>query len=290
MSARIGLSSLATRTRRLPWKGSWHNLNCLRHRRPAFAVADGSAEVVAAALAIAARRPRGVVTTITMAVGAMLIGVATVLGLLHAPWFLLVAPAAFAATLMAAIVTVAHDAHTRLRTRGVNPTTERKLVAFAVACGGRVTVTGVAHALQIPMAAADAALCALASSAYVDGQERREQRRRGLRVPGRRRGPRPERARAMNGPAGASSMVVYQAPPIGLVRVAYRRRGAAALLALLLGSVGAHKFYTGRPVLGVIYFMAFWTGIPLLLGVLEAARYLMMSRQAFDLEYNARLL
>jgi TM2 domain-containing membrane protein YozV len=94
----------------------------------------------------------------------------------------------------------------------------------------------------------------------------------------------------MNGPAGASSMVVYQAPPIGLVRVAYRRRGAAALLALLLGSVGAHKFYTGRPVLGVIYFMAFWTGIPLLLGVLEAARYLMMSRQAFDLEYNARLL
>jgi hypothetical protein len=125
------------------------------------------AEVVAAALAIAARRPRGVVTTITMAVGAMLIGVATVLGLLHAPWFLLVAPAAFAATLMAAIVTVAHDAHTRLRTRGVDPTTERKLVAFAVACGGRVTVTGVAHALQIPMAAADAALCALASSAYV---------------------------------------------------------------------------------------------------------------------------
>jgi TM2 domain-containing membrane protein YozV len=170
-----------------------------------------------------------------MAVGAMLIGVATVLGLLHAPWFLLVAPACFAATLMAATVTVAHDAHLRLRTRGVDPAVERKIVAFA--------------------------------------------------------GARPQ-GRTMNGPAapGGAPTVVYQAPAMGLVRVANRRRGDAALLALLLGSIGAHKLYTGRPVLGLLYFAFFWTGIPLLLGVLEAVRYVTMSRQAFDLEYNARLL
>ena len=44
---------------------------------------------------------------------------------------------------------------------------------------------------------------------------------------------------------------------------------AAGVLALLLGGLGAHKFYQGNVKLGVIYLCFFWTGIPALLGIVE---------------------
>jgi TM2 domain-containing membrane protein YozV len=42
------------------------------------------------------------------------------------------------------------------------------------------------------------------------------------------------------------------------------------LLALLLGSFGAHHFYLRRTGLGVFYLVLFWTGIPAILGIIEA--------------------
>jgi TM2 domain-containing membrane protein YozV len=41
------------------------------------------------------------------------------------------------------------------------------------------------------------------------------------------------------------------------------------LLALILGSFGAHHFYLGRNGLGILYLLFFWTGIPALLGFIE---------------------
>lgn len=41
------------------------------------------------------------------------------------------------------------------------------------------------------------------------------------------------------------------------------------LLAVLLGSFGAHHFYLRRNALGVVYLVLFWTGIPGLLGIIE---------------------
>lgn len=41
------------------------------------------------------------------------------------------------------------------------------------------------------------------------------------------------------------------------------------LLALFLGSFGAHHFYLRRTGLGVLYLCFFWTGIPGLLGFIE---------------------
>lgn len=42
------------------------------------------------------------------------------------------------------------------------------------------------------------------------------------------------------------------------------------LLAVLLGSFGAHHFYLKRNGLGIVYLALFWTGIPAILGIIEA--------------------
>ena len=42
------------------------------------------------------------------------------------------------------------------------------------------------------------------------------------------------------------------------------------LLAVLLGSFGAHHFYLRRNGLGILYLVLFWTGIPAILGIIEA--------------------
>ena len=42
------------------------------------------------------------------------------------------------------------------------------------------------------------------------------------------------------------------------------------LLAVFLGSFGAHHFYLRRIGLGVLYFLFFWTGIPGLVALVEA--------------------
>ncbi|MBN7772707.1 TM2 domain-containing protein [Clostridium aminobutyricum] len=44
---------------------------------------------------------------------------------------------------------------------------------------------------------------------------------------------------------------------------------AYILLAIFLGSLGAHKFYSGRIGLGIVYLVFCWTCIPGFLGVIE---------------------
>lgn len=43
----------------------------------------------------------------------------------------------------------------------------------------------------------------------------------------------------------------------------------AVLLAFVLGSFGAHRFYLGETSLGVLYLCFFWTGIPGLVSLVE---------------------
>jgi TM2 domain-containing membrane protein YozV len=42
------------------------------------------------------------------------------------------------------------------------------------------------------------------------------------------------------------------------------------VLALVLGSFGAHHFYLRRNGWGIVYLVLFWTGIPAILGIIEA--------------------
>lgn len=67
-----------------------------------------------------------------------------------------------------------------------------------------------------------------------------------------------------------------------------RSRVTAALLAILLGHFGVHKFYLGKPGMGILYLLFCWTFIPTIVGFIEGVVYLTMSDAAFDAKYNAR--
>lgn len=49
-----------------------------------------------------------------------------------------------------------------------------------------------------------------------------------------------------------------------------------SLLAIFLGSVGAHKFYRGKTFQGVLYVMFCWSFLPAFIGFCEGMRYLFM--------------
>ena len=66
-----------------------------------------------------------------------------------------------------------------------------------------------------------------------------------------------------------------------------RTKSTAALLALLLGGLGAHKFYLGRSIQGFLYLLFCWTFIPAIVAFLEVFVLLSMSEHEFNLRYNA---
>lgn len=60
---------------------------------------------------------------------------------------------------------------------------------------------------------------------------------------------------------------------------------AAGILAVLLGGLGAHKFYQGNVKLGVVYLCFFWTGIPAVLGLIEGILILISDNQEYEEKY-----
>lgn len=44
---------------------------------------------------------------------------------------------------------------------------------------------------------------------------------------------------------------------------------AYCLLAFFLGGIGAHKFFAGKKLAGVLYLLFCWTGIPALIALVE---------------------
>lgn len=55
--------------------------------------------------------------------------------------------------------------------------------------------------------------------------------------------------------------------------------------AIFLGSFGAHKFYQGKTIQGVIYFLLSWTTLPMWISILEGIRYLFMPVEDFYDQY-----
>jgi TM2 domain-containing membrane protein YozV len=82
---------------------------------------------------------------------------------------------------------------------------------------------------------------------------------------------------------GASSCDHRGAAQVG---TPIRDQTRAVLLASFLGDFGIHHFYLGRPLLGLLYLLFFWTGIPGVLGSLEAYRFAFMPRDAWADRYN----
>ena len=65
-----------------------------------------------------------------------------------------------------------------------------------------------------------------------------------------------------------------------------RSKVSAGILALLVGGLGIHKFYLGRPFQGVLYVLFCWTWIPSIVGFIEGIIYLCRSQESFDRQYN----
>lgn len=56
----------------------------------------------------------------------------------------------------------------------------------------------------------------------------------------------------------------------------------AGILALLLGGIGAHKFYQGNTKIGIIYLCFSWTFIPAILAFIEGILILMADEQEYE--------
>jgi TM2 domain-containing membrane protein YozV len=61
-----------------------------------------------------------------------------------------------------------------------------------------------------------------------------------------------------------------------------KNRVTAGVLALLLGGVGIHKFYTGSWGWGIVYIVLCWTFVPGIVALVEGIRYLTLSQTEFQ--------
>ncbi len=61
-----------------------------------------------------------------------------------------------------------------------------------------------------------------------------------------------------------------------------KSRVTAGVLALLLGGIGVHKFYTGAWGWGIVYLLFCLTYIPALMALAEGIRYLVLTPEDFD--------
>lgn len=66
-----------------------------------------------------------------------------------------------------------------------------------------------------------------------------------------------------------------------------KSRGLAIIFALILGSIGAHRFYLGQIKLGVVYLLFSWTGIPFIVSIIDAIMLILMNESEFLEKYNS---
>ena len=59
----------------------------------------------------------------------------------------------------------------------------------------------------------------------------------------------------------------------------------AGVLGILLGGLGAHKFYLGKIGRGILCILFSWTGIPCIVGVIEGIIYLVSDEKTFLTKY-----
>lgn len=64
-------------------------------------------------------------------------------------------------------------------------------------------------------------------------------------------------------------------------RRVWKSRTVSVGLALVFGGFGAHKFYLDKPGKGFLYLLFCWTGIPSIIGLVDAVRYIRMEEEEF---------
>ena len=85
---------------------------------------------------------------------------------------------------------------------------------------------------------------------------------------------------------GAPQMMVAAQQVSGLSARPIKDRITAAILALILGGLGVHKFYLGQNVAGLIYLLLCWTFIPAIIGFVEGIIFLLSDDATFHQKYG----
>lgn len=65
-----------------------------------------------------------------------------------------------------------------------------------------------------------------------------------------------------------------------------KNKYVAFLLAFFLGGFGAHKFYLGKPLWGIVYLVLCWTYIPAIIALIEGILYLCTKDKDFQIKYS----
>lgn len=81
-------------------------------------------------------------------------------------------------------------------------------------------------------------------------------------------------------PISAGGTYYYQTPR------GEKSKTVAAVLAILLGGFGIHKFYLKQIGWGIAYIIFCWSYIPAVIGFIEGIILLCMSEREFDEKYN----
>lgn len=71
-----------------------------------------------------------------------------------------------------------------------------------------------------------------------------------------------------------------------LKKIKMKSKTTAILLAFFLGGLGIHRFYLGQNGRGLLYLLFSWTGIPLVISIIDAFMLLIMSEESFTKKYN----
>lgn len=99
-------------------------------------------------------------------------------------------------------------------------------------------------------------------------------------------------AQATQTAAPQPQQVVYvQQNPVNPERSNWpvKNKIVAAILALILGGLGIHKFYLGQTGKGVLYLLFCWTYVPAILAFIEGIVILCSNDENFQIKYKCRL-
>ena len=88
------------------------------------------------------------------------------------------------------------------------------------------------------------------------------------------------------GGASSSSSAVNSMNGSPLAAGYTKNKVVAGLLGILLGGIGAHKFYLGRWGIGLVYILFCWTYIPSIIGFIEGIVYLLSSDHNFARKHD----
>jgi len=95
---------------------------------------------------------------------------------------------------------------------------------------------------------------------------------------------------AGGGGGGSSSSSAAAGGGMGGRMVPIKSKVTAGLLAIFLGGFGVHKFYLGKPLMGLLYLVLCWTYVPSIIALIEGIIYLTKSDEAFAAKYGARYI